>query len=698
MRGPIVDRFLGVDLPERVAHILEHRCRLGRRGGCGGADGRRCVDLVDAVRLDAVDDALAAVAPGHLDPQRRRRGPRSREDAHGLVAREVPAAGDHLLRLGLRAAGQPDARADALGIGRLAAQAHLDTATGGVVAIEAGGFVEVVHHEVEVAVVVEVAERHAVRDAFVGESPAFARRLERAVGLVPEDTVLRAPTRMHLHRALELRVGEAPAAALDLVAAVLVHHVELEAVREEQVLVSVEVHVEEDRGPRPVGRGDAGHEGGFGERSVGPAEEERVPVELRARVRELQLGGRRTVADELRHALGMFAGEHVHHEEVVVPVAVDVGEIHAHRRAARVADETRGEQPEGALAGVDPDAVRRGVVVAHVQVGEAVVVDVAEHHGQPPVAERRDRFPLLVHERPGLVLDRGETTFAVVAVEPVDLGQLADLAVRRRLEASGPARRPRGSAVDLRDLPLLAALRHREARRRIGQQHRIDEVRAVEVEVAVAIDVGERHRGRRRGARKARILPLGEVAFAVVEEKPGARGDAVHEQVEVAVAVDIREAGAGRDLAGARRIAEGDFLELPAAEVPVEPVGRLQAAKIDVGPAVAVDVADRDAGAVVGDGIGEIGVAAQQVGEVEPRGAGLHLGETDVGPRARIDLERAMAGARRPSDRVRCPAEDAEAKHQQGTGARGSSHRKTRPAVSRRVNRGGPPMSRDKAL
>ena len=57
---------------------------------------------------------------------------------------------------------------------------------------------------------------------------------------------------------------------------------------------------------------------------------------------------------------------------------------------------------------------------------------------------------------------------------------------------------------------------------------------------------------------------------------------------------------------------------MPVPEIAVEPVGSLQAAQVNVGPTVAIHVADRHTRSVVGDRVGHVSVSFQDVREGDP--------------------------------------------------------------------------------
>src|SRR2546426_10585148 len=114
--------------------------------------------------------------------------------------------------------------------------------------------------------------------------------------------------------------------------------------------------------------------------------------------------------------------------------------------------------------------------------------------------------------------------------------------------------------------------------------HHVDVMRAVEVQVAVPIDVSQSHRSRRCRPRQPGVLHFGPSAFSIIEKEPGSSGNTVDEQIEVAVSIYIREGCPGRELVRAGRVTDIHFFKTPIAQIAIEPVRSLQAAKIDVLP------------------------------------------------------------------------------------------------------------------
>jgi hypothetical protein len=131
--GPIVERILGVGVPEKRAGLRKERFGLWRNLG-DSAFRAALVHLVSAVRLDR-EHALVAIAPFHFEAKWLARV--RREHADGLIARHVAAACDHFLALRDGAAHEANARADSVRVRRQALQPYRDASGARVISIEA---------------------------------------------------------------------------------------------------------------------------------------------------------------------------------------------------------------------------------------------------------------------------------------------------------------------------------------------------------------------------------------------------------------------------------------------------------------------------------------------------------------------------------------------------------------------------------
>ena len=157
---------------------------------------------------------------------------------------------------------------------------------------------------------------------------------------------------------------------------------------DQQVLIAIEIHVEEHRRPRPFRRSDAGEIRDLGEGSIAAISVERVAHELRAVLDDSGRRAHRILRGLLPFAQARIAAQHVRHEKVRAPIAIHIRKIHAHGTGRHVAQGQARRETEASFAIVQPHAIRRPEIVADVEVGKAVVVDVAEGRRQSPVERR----------------------------------------------------------------------------------------------------------------------------------------------------------------------------------------------------------------------------------------------------------------------------------------------------------------------
>src|SRR5207253_338604 len=74
----------------------------------------------------------------------------------------------------------------------------------------------------------------------------------------------------------------------------------------------------------------------------------------------------------------------------------------------------------------------------------------------------------------------------------------------------------------------------------------------------------------------------------------------------MAIAVHIRKERAGRELVAAGYASRScDIFKLPVAEVAIQPVSPLEAAEVNVAPAIAINISRSDSGTVVNDGVSQ---------------------------------------------------------------------------------------------
>ena len=368
--------------------------------------------------------------------------------------------------------------------------------------------------------------------------------------------------------------------------------------RDQDVVPAVQVRVHDERAPCPVGGGEPEFPRRLGEGPVAAVQLHRIPVQLHSRVRDPGRLRGGLVTRRLDEALRRVPGEHVGREEVEVSVAVEISDVDGHRGEARRADGLVRDGREGPVALVEPDPVLAVEVVRNIEVRVAVLVPVAEAGRESPVPSRHRDVPAGTRE--GRAGGRGrESSVPESGVEFVRLSELeaAHEAAIEQLHAvvlrvqfaefgrnEGPTVLAPPDVIDVQHI----------GRMEVVHLPRLV-VRDVEVEITIAVGVGQR-RGRappRPG--ETRVLEFREAARAVAEEDPvPAPVDRDHE-IEVIISVQVDERRPSREHAFEREGGGRDLLEAPTAEVAVEGARAPEAGEEDVGQTIAVHIPDRHA-------------------------------------------------------------------------------------------------------
>ena len=120
--------------------------------------------------------------------------------------------------------------------------------------------------------------------------------------------------------------------------------------------------------------------------------------------------GKRISHTDLSHLEQMIRALHIGNEKVIVTIAIDVSEVHRHRKVAAMPDRLFVNQLKPAITLVYPEPIRRLEIVAVVNIRQAVLIDVPNHYGQTEI--------------PKLLLQRLPIFIQPIAVEPIGLCKL----------------------------------------------------------------------------------------------------------------------------------------------------------------------------------------------------------------------------------------------------------------------------------
>ena len=448
-----------------------------------------------------------------------------------------------------------------------------------------GGPVEIVDHEVQVAVVVQVGVRRpggVTRDIHPPRHRAIA---ERQVAVVPEEGVgelAPRPLAQPREQSLLALPLETLAAGLRQVArAHLPHEGEIVevgnvlriAVGDEKVLPPIIVVIRKEGSPAPIRRVHSGElsdlaEGRMPVRPRAVVELQRVPhvlglvAEPPAHL-ELVVG----LPGEQQLAAQVVGRKHVEDHDVDEPVVIDVRHIRAHRGEALMLQILRCQIGKRPVTVVDPHQVVREEVVGHVHVGPAIAIQVGDGHAET----------VSLGQDAGLARHVAERAVAVVAVQPIGARRLpvADL-------GSDPV-----SVVGLERI-----------------------LKDVKIEKSIPVVVEEHGVGVVAGIGDAESPCLfyepgrAVLVRTLVDEQQVAalrRNGAAHREIEIRqpVLIDIHHGDAADPHVGADTRGLGDVLETEMPPVQVQAARDHVAGEVDIRQPVVVHVGDRHAAAVV---------------------------------------------------------------------------------------------------
>ena len=331
----------------------------------------------------------------------------------------VPPVGRMVEILLLSPRRQDQLRADPPSVGGLPVEPDLqivmDVVIGLDVLVDRGRRVDVIDHEVELAVVIEIRIGRAIRKAPSIHAPLLGHVRERQVTLVPKQVVREVVTGQLLQESQRPAIVSGPARpehgrlVIEIVDRLGI------AVGDEDVLVPIVIEIGEQSTPAPVRVRDARQAADLAEDDVSVlgeavAQLQRVDVEVIAESPGMQLHAT-AVGEVPAHpfASGQARRHHVHLNNVGPAVVVEVGDVDPHPREAGVLEPSRGLVGERAIAVVDVEDIVGRDVVRDVDVGSPIPVEVGDGHAESITDLSQDAGLL------GYVRERS------VAVVPIEL-------------------------------------------------------------------------------------------------------------------------------------------------------------------------------------------------------------------------------------------------------------------------------------
>ena len=413
------------------------------------------------------------------------------------------------------------------------------------------------------------------------------------------------------------------------------------AVGNQQVLVSIEIHIQNHRTPRPFTGLDTRLPGDVRPSAVPPIELQDIPLDLGpigGSAGQSQHGGH---ARRLGVPPGPIAAEHIDGEEIDMPVAVQVPEIDSHGEG-RIAPQCPGRQfPEaqGVIRTrlVHPNPIRGVQVIADIQVGLSIPVHVLEANGQPPIpAWRCQSFARGVQKAPPNPGDRNKTASPVVEEKYVFLPHFDHLSTGANLKAIGEIQCGHRAPIDRHYHRAGFSLPELVSGVGLIEHGGRAEVRHVKIQIPIAVHVGQGHRGGTTArAQPGRIGGFLKTALAVIEPQAGAAAQLIDQQVRIPVSIHIGKGRTGRIIRSRRRVEpthprqglSRHVGETPVPEIAVHRIQGIQTAEEDIETAIAIHIGQRHSRAGDQIAVGHRPFFGQAIGEVDTQSQGRQSSE-----------------------------------------------------------------------
>ena len=137
------------------------------------------------------------MAPEHLDAHGVSQRP-GREDSHVIIPAEISTAAHHLLALERHSpAAHEYLCADAARVPAQSFEADGDARSDAVVAVNARWLIQAIHDDVQIAVIIQVCQRHPVAYAFIVEAPPSTVIFEAQVSQIAKCHARQTELRIH---------------------------------------------------------------------------------------------------------------------------------------------------------------------------------------------------------------------------------------------------------------------------------------------------------------------------------------------------------------------------------------------------------------------------------------------------------------------------------------------------------------------
>ena len=311
--------------------------------------------------------------------------------SHILVIGKITTPTDHFLMQGCFLPHQGHPCPDRRTVTRLPDKPNRDARSRTSIAVNQSLIIEAIDDQIHVSVKIEVSHAKTIGNPLTVKTPLLPHR-----GKVQIASITKGDIGGHQRRIANLFFLRGsirqPLAPLHDIRIQRIHEV---AIDHQQVLPTIQIHIEENRAPGPISGFQARLPGCFGKGSIPTTEQECVATELhRMKILLWQVAWIGVHLDFLDHANTVDSAQHIHCIEIVPTIAIDVGGIKPHGKVAHGTNGSVFDGPKHPAPLVDPDAIGRLEIIAFKNIWKLILIQISNHHAQTEVMRCSiQRFP-----------------------------------------------------------------------------------------------------------------------------------------------------------------------------------------------------------------------------------------------------------------------------------------------------------------
>ena len=274
-----------------------------------------------------------------------------------------------------------------------------------IVPVDKGFRVDVVDHKVEIPIVVQIGVCRTIRKGSLAHTPVPRLVCKDNSRFVSIDIVAQRAGRHlpdHFQRGqrfppgtrLLMRIHQRTPEKIEIR---VVAHV---AIRDEKIVIAIEIEVGQQRRPAPVGIRNACDLSDFRESPISPIQLQHIAHILLVKPLTSEVFVKHMVLRPLQHFLPeMIFGQHIQRHDVGQRIVVYIGNVGPHGRVGRMRQKRAYGFGKRSVSVVYVQVIVLDIVVGNVEIGPGIPVQIANDHTEPEAQRIADDARRLTHVR-----------------------------------------------------------------------------------------------------------------------------------------------------------------------------------------------------------------------------------------------------------------------------------------------------------